>query len=44
MSKGSGRRPKRISQQEYEDNWERVFNKKEKPQKERNNVAQSSRR
>lgn len=27
MSKGSGRREKQITEKEYSDNWDRIFNK-----------------
>jgi len=28
MGKGSGRRPQKVSQEQLQDNWERIFSKK----------------
>ena len=31
MSKGSKQRPSEVSRQEVEDNWDKIFGKKDKP-------------
>ena len=39
MGKGSGRRPMKITQEELRDNWDRIFNKKEKKDGNKSNTT-----
>ena len=33
MGKGSKRRPKEITQEQFEDNWDRIFGRKKTPKR-----------